>query len=446
MGRSVVQFFIMIVFAASQSAGTGHASEPGQGAVHPPELRQLVEEGIENNQGLKAMAHQVDALGRKAVAAGALDDPRMSIGVANLPSDSWDVGQEAMTQKQISVSQRFPWTGKLSLRVQSATIDTLRQRAELAAKQLSVYEDIAGNYYELGFVAESQAINGRMTGLMDQILRVAESRYATGKGLQQDILRVQVEQGQLMDQAIVLKTKRRRIQDRILQTLNRKGFSEIRPPALSRMPDFDININGWEAAALVHNPGIQARRLIVDQAGIDIELARKAYWPDPDLRLAYGQRDDDPMGRKRSDFLSASVAFSIPLWARDKQDQQLAGANSRLEAARARLRELTDTLPHRIDSLATEIQDARESYRLFDDAVLIQARQGAASALSAYGVGRVDFAATVEAHLRLLRLERQRARYLYSFYKTVASLEALMGAGPWRPTPSSPGAPHPTLP
>ncbi|MBI9083645.1 MAG: TolC family protein [Desulfobacterales bacterium] len=437
MGRFVFQFFILMVFAAGQSAGTGHASEPGIGSVHPPELRQLVGEGLASNQGLKAMAHQVNALGRKAVAAGALDDPRMSLGVANLPSDSWDVGQEAMTQKQISVSQRFPWTGKLSLRVQSATIDTLRQRAELAAKQLFIYRNIADNYYELGFITESQVINRRMTGLMDQILRVAESRYATGKGLQQDILRAQVEQGRLMDQAIALKTKRRRIQDRILQTLNRKGFSEIVPPSLSHMPNIDIDTEGWEAAALAHNPGIYARKLVIDQAGIDIELARKAYWPDPDLRLAYGQRDDDPMGRKRSDFLSASVAFSIPLWARDKQDQRLAGAESRLEAAQAKLRELTDTLPHRVDALATEIGDTRESYRLFDDAVLVQARQWAASALSAYGVGRVDFTAAMEAHLRLLRLERQRARYLYSFHKTVAALEELMGTAPWGPTPSS---------
>ena len=32
----------------------------------------------------------------------------VSLGVANLPTDSWDFDQEAMTQFKVGVTQRFP--------------------------------------------------------------------------------------------------------------------------------------------------------------------------------------------------------------------------------------------------------------------------------------------------------------------------------------------------
>ena len=47
----------------------------------------------------------VEALG---TAAGSLPDPMLSLGLANLPTDTFEFDQEPMTQFKVGVSQTFP--------------------------------------------------------------------------------------------------------------------------------------------------------------------------------------------------------------------------------------------------------------------------------------------------------------------------------------------------
>jgi len=134
--------------------------------------------------------------------AGSLDDLRLGIGLINLPVDTFDLDQEPMTQKQIFLAQKVPWFGKLNLKKQRQALIAGREQAILEAKRLELARKIAFSYYELGFVASSLDINGRLTEMVEEVLKVAESRYATGKGLQQDVFQAQVELSKLLDEVV----------------------------------------------------------------------------------------------------------------------------------------------------------------------------------------------------------------------------------------------------
>ena len=133
-----------------------------------------------------------------------------------------------MTQKQLFIAQKIPWFGKLSLRSQQAAMKAIRQEAILKAKRLELARQIATAYYELGFVASSQKINERLIKMLNQLLRVSETRYATGQGLQQDVLQAQVEMSKLLDEQITLGKKCRTLEDRINALLNRGEFHPCR--------------------------------------------------------------------------------------------------------------------------------------------------------------------------------------------------------------------------
>ena len=49
--------------------------------------------------------HREKAAVAQSIAAGALPDPIVSVNIANLPVDSFDFGQEPMTQLQVQASQ-----------------------------------------------------------------------------------------------------------------------------------------------------------------------------------------------------------------------------------------------------------------------------------------------------------------------------------------------------
>ena len=393
----------------------------------PPDLAQLIEEGLAQNKEIKSQEDKVASLQKEIPFAGSLDDPRLGFGVLNLPTDTFDFDQEPMTQKQIFIAQKFPWFGKLDLRTQRAALKAIRQQAILDAKRLELSRKIADVYYELGYVATSLDTNARLISIVNQLLGVAETRYATGGGLQQDVLQAQVELSKLLDEKITLDRKRRTMEDRINALLNRESFSPVQPLKEVSYPKLQLDIKHLQEVALRENPQLKVRRAQIDIAAKEIELARKDYWPDMDFKVAYGQRGEDRMGRNLPDFISGTVAMNIPLWQRSRQNSKLAAAKKNHQAAVNFYRNLAESLPHRVDALVTEIRDTQKNYKLFSDALLVQADQWANSSLSAYEVGELEFNTMIGAQIRLLRFELQTANFIFTTYQKRAELEEVLG-------------------
>ena len=397
-----------------------------------PPLTRLIEEGIAQNKEIKSLEARLASLKDEIPFAGSLDDLRLGLGIMNLPTDTFSFDQEAMTQKQVFIAQKFPWFGKLDLKSQRATLKAMRQKAVLKAKRLELARKIAVFYYELGFVTTSMEINKRLTETVSQLLTVAETRYATGRGLQQDVLQAQVELSKLLDENIKLEGMYRVLEDQINELLNRESFTPIQPPKSLSYPDFQLQVKDLQDRALKENPLLRVRQAEINIAMVEIQLARKNYWPDIDFKLAYGQREEDLRGRDLADLVSASVTMNLPLWQKKRQDPKLAATKNGHQAAMKFYQNLVESLPHRVDALATEIRYTQKNYRLLSDALLVQADQWARSSLLAYEVGSVEFNTMIVAQIRLLRFELQAESYIYKIYQKGEELKEIVG-GPLQP-------------
>jgi len=407
-------------------ATTGSSADPSIWAPQP--LGKLIEEGLANNQNIKSLESQVKSLREEISFAGSLNDPRIGIALLNIPTDNFRFDQEAMTQKQIFIAQKIPWFGKLSLRSQQAAMKAIRQEAILKVKRLELAREIATAYYELGFVTSGQKTNERLIKMLTQLLRVSETRYAAGQGLQQDVLQAQVELSKLLDEQITLGKKRRTLEARINSLLNRGPFIQVTPPESLPYPDPVLKIEELQTRALTMNPWLKVKQAEIELAGVGIELARKNYWPDLDFKVAYGQREEDFNGRDLPDFVSTSVVMNIPLWKKTRQDKKLEATKLSHQAALQSYQNLANGLPHKIDALVTDIRNLQKNYKLITDALIIQAEQWARSSLIAYEVGKVNFNTMINAQIRLLRFELQSENYLFSLYKKRTELEEVLGA------------------
>ena len=396
----------------------------------PQPLAELIEEGLAENKEIQSLQDKVESLQEEVSFAGSLEDPRLGFGVLNLPTNSWEFDQEPMTQKTIFLAQKFPWFGKLSLKSQRQALMASEEQAMLEAKQLELARKIASAYYELGFIATNLDINQRLTEMVSQLLRVAETRYAAGEGLQNDVLQAQVELSKLMDEKIDLEKRRRTSRDQINELLNREHFMSVTPPVDLAYPNLKLDSQALKEKSLTNNPWLGVRQAKIGQSEVEVELAKKDYWPDMDFRVAYGQRDNDPNDGNRPDFFSATVTVNIPLWAKSRQNKKLAASEKSHDAAIKSYRNLAESLPFRVDALVTEINDTQKNYSLYTDALLVQSEQWARSALSAYEVGEIEFNTMVNAEIRLLRNELRAKRYVYTIYQKLAELEETIG-GPW---------------
>ena len=63
--------------------------------------------------------------------------------------------------------------------------------------------------------------------------------------------------------------------------------------------------------ALRERPQVLGLRSLVDRSGKALDLARKDYYPDFDVKFSYAQRDNAPDGMRRDDMLSLTVAINL---------------------------------------------------------------------------------------------------------------------------------------
>ena len=412
----------------------------------PPELDRLIEELFIGNQELLGMQEELAALEAEIDVAGALDDPRLGIGVAKLPTDTFSFSQEPMTQKTLFIAQKFPWFGKLDLRTQRAVVAVERQRAVIEARRLDLVKALAATYYDLGFVAESLRVNAELFQMVQQMLQVAEASYASGQGLQQDVFQAQVESGKLIDDRIDLEKRQYTLAARINELLNRPAYGEVQGPAEPAISELVLDPEIVQRWALDYNPMLRIRQADIDRSVVNIDLARKNYYPDMDFNVAYGQRDEDMTGRDLPDFVSASVVVNLPLWQRQKQDKQLLVEENRHKGATKAYESLQHALPHQVDAVLNEIDALQENMRLFGGGLLEQTANWSQSALSAYEVGKVDFDTMIKAHMRALQFQLQARRYRFQYATKLTELETLAGIALKdiaRPEVSAPGAAGP---
>ena len=437
------RWFCIVLVSALMLLAAGIAAARGL-YEKPPELERMIEELLENNEELQSMEEERDALAAEISVAGALDDPRLGIGVANVPTDTFSFNQEPMTQKQLFIAQKFPWLGKLDLRTQKAAIAVERQKALIEAKRLELVKSLATIFYDLGFVDANLQVNAELTQMVSRMLEVAEAGYASGKSPQQDVFQGQVELGKLIDERVGLQKRKRTMAARINELLNRSEFQEVNVPADPGSLEIQLDPEITRQLTLTHNPMLRVRQADIDRASINIDLARKNYYPDMDFRVGYGQRDEDMTGRDLPDFMSASVVINLPLWQKQKQDKQLLAEQNRFKSATKSYESLQHALAHQVDALLNEISALQENYKLFSMGLIEQTANWSLSALSAYEVGKVDFDTMINAHLRALRFELQAERYQFQLNQKLTELETLAGIA--MQDISVPGASGPTLP
>lgn len=416
----LILWLVILMFVFPQAGRTASLlSAPDPVAI-------LIDEGLRNNQALQSMRMKIEGSKERAKAAGTLADPMIGIAVANLPVDSFAFDEQAMTQKQLFISQRFPWFGKLRLKERYVALSVIRQEALLTEKELELAKAIALASYELGFIDQNRIINTRLSQMVQQTLKIAEARYTTGRGRQQDVFQAQVELSKLADEKIMLEKMHRMQKDRIHALLNRRQPLEIALSAPLKPFDEMPDSSTLTATALMHNPMVRLKQTDIDLAKTSLELAHKNYWPDVDVKLSYGQRDAID-GNDMPDFFSAAVTMNIPLWQNRKQDRLVAADDALHTAAVKSYKELIDSLPYRVDALKADIDDTIRSYELYQKTLLVQARQWARSALADYEVGKVTFDIMIKAQTRLLQFELKAERYLHDMYKKRAELEAVIG-------------------
>jgi len=359
--------------------------------------------------------------------AGSLPDPRITFGLMNLPVNSFAFNQEPMTSKQISIMQMFPFPGKLSLGTEMAEYeaDAVRYQQEEVRNQIVLM--VKTSYYDLYAVDRALETVQKNKDLMGQLVQIVEIKYATGSGLQQDVLRAQVELSKLEDDMIMWQQKRLAIVAKLNAILNRPAGTPIGTTSseLGLPENEDLGFSPQDIEN--QRPLVLAWKEKLGKSNTAIELARKDAWPGFAVGMGYSQRDDLKNGAKMHDFLSISVTLDIPLFYGRKQGEKIAEKTLDFEAAQADYRNVLNGVLAETESQKAEVERNRKRVELYQGGILLQAEQSLESAQAGYQVGKVDFLNVVDNWIRLQTYELQCHFALSGYHKALAGYDFAVG-------------------
>ena len=389
-------------------------------------LPDIISEALRSNPELAAARQNIEALSHRPNRAAALPNPMLSMGLMNVPTDSFSFDDEAMTQKTIGVTQRFPWAGKRQLKREMAEKDLLKGEFALNNLKLKVILEVKKSYFQLFMKNKAIEITERNRRLIKEFVRIAETKYSVGKGIQQDVLKAQVELSRMKDRLIALEEERDTLKARLNSLMDRLPQDELGDPAEIELTGAEPDLEKVQSLAEERHPLLKAMKADVEGRRRGNLLARKEHKPDLDLSLQYGQRDDGAMG-DRPDFVSAMVKFSIPLWRGDKEDRKVLETSARVKQSEREYDLIRNRLFYEAARLKEALESRRERAGLFKEGIIPQAKASLDSSIAGYQVNKVDFLMLLNSQITLFNYEMEYYKAVTEHEIKLAELEEVAG-------------------
>lgn len=389
---------------------------------------------IENNPSLAEMRARFESLKEVPSQVGALPDPMVSFNAMNIPTDTYELDQEAMTQLQVGISQVFPFPGKLGLKEKAAEYDAQAAGHSVDEMRLHLIKNVKSKWWQLYYMdrALETVANNRL--LLSQFITVAKTKYETGKGLQQDVLLSQLELSRLMDQEIQLQAIRTNQAIQLNILMDRHANEPISlPHAVSKKMPVITNETQLFPRAESVRPRLKQMETKVNAARSRLDLAERERYPDFKLGVTYGDRGGSnplPRGGARTDFVSVMVGVKIPLYAGRKQSKAVSQKNLDLQKSRYAMLDEKGVVAAEIASAVTDYKRAKQQFSLYGGGIIPQAQQTVQSMLAGYQVSEVDFLNLVRSQMTLFNYELQYWKALSEAKQALARLEAAVGEEP----------------
>jgi outer membrane protein, heavy metal efflux system len=362
----------------------------------------------EQAPALQAQRSTLDGAQALLPAAGTLPDPRLIVGLDNLPvtgADRFSTTADFMTMQRIGLMQEVPNTAKREARAAGAQARIERERALLTVTELAVRRDAALAWLAVYF-AESRAARLADLDRENQLLQdTLDARIASGQALPAERTMARIDALMIADRRDDALRDVERARAALRRWVGARGAEPLEggPPALQVKPE-QLRAELHRHAEIAPYDAMQAMAW-AEAREADAEQRGDWGW-----ELVYSRRP------QYGDMMSFQLVFDLPWDSERRQQPQLIAKQreaARIEAERA------DTLRRHgeeIDAQLAELKALDAQHARLERQALALNSERVALTLASYQAGRGDLGAVlvarreaVETRLRLIDLDAQRA-------------------------------------
>ena len=363
----------------------------------------------EQSAQLQARRAAVEGAAALEGAASQLPDPRLGVGIDNLPintADRFSLTRDFMTQRQLGWTQDVPNAAKRQARADTAAARTVQERAKGAAEGVMVEREASKAWLAAFHAVQRRAAFDALARENEVLLGTVHARIASGKALPAEATLVRQEALALDDRRDELDRDVAKARAALRRWVGAAADEALQgePPAL---PLQLASLRG----ALATHAELAAYAPMADVARAEareFEAAKKGDWS---WGVTLSKR-----GPAYSDMVSVQLSFELPLWAAQRQDPQTTARRKEAERIEAEAEDLRRRLVLEIETQLAEDAELGAKLSRLKRQMLPLAEERVALTLASYQAGKADLAAVIasrkdviETRLRAIELSAQQA-------------------------------------
>jgi cobalt-zinc-cadmium efflux system outer membrane protein len=400
-------FIILLIFGLAARAQT------------LPEYKQ---QAALNNPSLKAKYLAYEAALQKVPQVGALPDPELSFGFFASPVETRVGPQRA----RIQAMQMFPWFGTLGAQKGAAT-EMAKAKYELFVNARNeIFFDVERTYYRLYELDEATRITKENIRILETYEQLALTRFENNQGGMIDVLRVQLETGELKTQLLNLAERRKAVVSDLNAMLNRSTETDVSTIGAVTEREPDLEIPTLLDSIKNQNPmllGLEHQRL----ASLNSSVAAKRNGaPKFGVGLSYtvvDKRTDMDVPQNGQDVWMPMMSVSLPIYRKkysglNKEQQLLSEMYEQEHLAKS------NTLHSKLQMAVSDMMDADNRLSLYREQTRI-AEQALQILVDAYSTGGKEFEEILRIQRMLLKYQLETAKAIKDKNTAVAAMEAL---------------------
>jgi len=390
----------------------------------PTPLSSLLDEATRSNPDIQAIRLGWQAATQVPSQVSTLPDPQVTLQHFSVGSPRPFAGYSNNDFAYIGfgISQDLPYPGKLKLKGEAALQDAAISRNKLEAVRRTVLQQVKEAYYQIAYVQQTLEVLDRNGKLLEQLEKLADSRYRVGEGSQQDILKSQLERTKLLREVAHHHELMNTQQALLRKLLNRPpGSPDISTEPLVETP---LTYTSDELLARVRteNPEVLGQQEAVKKQSLQVEIARKDRYPDFSLQYMW-QHTAEPF----RDYYMLSFSARIPIYRRRKLNPQMTQAVEELNRSRREYESQVQTAYFDVRNQYIAAETASKMLTIYREGLIPQALAAYQSGLTSYQSGGVDFETLFSSFLDVLNFDGDYWKTLMEHETALARIEQITG-------------------
>ena len=365
---------------------------------------------LERSSMLQARRAATDGAAAAERSAAQLPDPRLSVGLDNLPintADRFSLTRDFMTQRQIGWSQEMPNNAKRQARAEAAAARTARERAQFDTERFAVRRETSLAWIARYFAEQRLAALAALDAENDLLRGTVNARIAGGKAAPADALTARQEALALADRRGELERDLNKARAAL-----RRWVGDAADEALLGEPPAFIDHDDAAATRFDAHPELATFSPQADMAraeGHELEAAKRGDWS---WSVGLAKR-----GPAYSDMVSVQLSFELPLWARERQDPQIEARRKEVDRIDAEREDMRRRIVGEVEALRADATELAAKIARLQTQALPLADERVSLTLASYQAGRGELVGVlaarkdqIETRLRLIELSAAQAQ------------------------------------